>query len=93
MANLYYMGKLVPRDNAVAMDWLRQAANGDIYSEAGRDLIMEAGRGNADAQYNVGLLYYEGKDEDYGQAIKYWREAASHGHEKAIAELKRLKEQ
>ena len=93
MANLYYMGKLVPRDNAVAMDWLRKAAHGDVYSEAGRDLIMEASRGNTEAQYNVGLLYYEGKNEDYGQAIKYWREAASHGHAKALAELKRLKEQ
>ena len=42
------------------------------------------------AQYNVGLCYYEGKGtvKDIDQALYWWRLAAAQGHENAQYNIK-----
>jgi TPR repeat protein len=44
---------------------------------------------NADAQYNLGLIYQEGEgvDQDYEEAISWYREAAEQGHRDAQCNL------
>ncbi|MBI2819982.1 MAG: sel1 repeat family protein, partial [Acidobacteria bacterium] len=42
---------------------------------------MAVEQGNADAQFNLGWMYNEGKD--YAEALKWWRLAAEQGHARA----------
>jgi len=65
----------VPRDDVEAMKWFRQAA----------------ANGNAQAEYNVGFMYANGRgvrrsDEE---AIRWFRMAARHGYDEAVKELGR----
>src|SRR5208282_724350 len=41
-----------------------------------------AGQGNADAQYDLGAMYRDGKGvpQDYAEAVKWWRKAADQGN-------------
>ena len=45
-------------------------------------LVERAEKGDADAQYNLGVCYYNGYGDtkDYGEAVKWYRKAAEQGH-------------
>ena len=50
---------------------------------SGKDNVSrQADQGNAEAQYVLGGMYYEGKNvpQDYAEAIKWYRKAADQGH-------------
>lgn len=49
-------------------------------------------KGDAIAQYNLGVCYYNGNGvaKDQAEAVKWWRKDAEQGHEEAKYELKRL---
>ena len=51
-----------------------------------------AEQGHAEAQYNLGICYENGKgvEQDYEKAEEWYREAAAQGHEKAIKKVKWL---
>ena len=53
-------------------------------------LIPLAKQGNADAQYNLGVMYEGGQRvlQDYKEALKWYRLAAAQSHEGAIENLK-----
>ena len=55
----------MPRDYETAVEWFRRAA----------------GRGNADAQYNLGVLYIQGKGvpQWFAEAARWFRMAAEQG--------------
>ncbi len=55
------------------------------YAAALREFRPLAEQGNAKAQYNLGLMYYngEGVPQDYAEAVKWYRKAAEQGHAKA----------
>lgn len=63
---MYYMGRGVPQDYKLALEWHRKAAL----------------KGKADAQYVVGAMYYTGNAviQDYKTAIGWFRKAAEQGH-------------
>jgi hypothetical protein len=66
---LYDCGQSVPRDYVEAAKWFRKAAE----------------QGDAEAQYNLGVMCYtgEGVQQDYAEAVKWYRKAADQGHAKA----------
>ena len=55
------------------------------YETALREFRPLAEQGNAKAQYNLGLMYYDGKGfpQDYAEAVKWYRKAAEQGYAKA----------
>ncbi len=59
---------------------LEAAERGD-YAKALREWRPLAEQGNADAQYNLGLMYENGWGvaQDYAEAVKWWRLAAEQG--------------
>ena len=59
LACLYIRGEGVPQDHGEAMKWFHEAAD----------------RGNADAQFFLGL-----DSEDYAEEARWWRLAADQGH-------------
>jgi TPR repeat protein len=63
LAVMYWRGLGVPQNTALAISWILKAAGG----------------GDADAQYLLGLAYYEGKNvpQDYVEAHKWFNLAAS----------------
>jgi len=60
--------------------------------------LQAAKRANADAQYNIGRLYYEGKGvrRDYRKAAKWFLASAEHGgidvDEETMSKIKRALE-
>ncbi|MDC0283092.1 sel1 repeat family protein [bacterium] len=50
-----------------------------------RELVVKAKAGDADAQFNLGVMYEfgEGVPKDLAEALKWWRKAAEQGHAKA----------
>lgn len=67
----------------------REAYLAGDYGEAFERLIVEAEEGNAEAQYTIGYMYYEGqgvsRDED--RALTWIRRAAENGSPRAIDAL------
>ncbi len=59
---MYRKGQGVPQDYAEAPRWYRQAAE----------------QGDADAQYNLGVMYNDGQGvaQDYAEAVRWYRRAA-----------------
>ena len=59
------------------------------YATALREWRPLAGQGDADAQYNLGLMYHSGKGvpQDYAEAVKWYRKAAEQGHADAQYDL------
>ena len=62
---MFERGQGVPQNHAEAVKWYRLAAD----------------QGNADAQYNLGVMYYTGQGvpQDHVQAVKWFRLAADQG--------------
>jgi TPR repeat protein len=69
---MYYNGLGVPQNYAEALKWYRLAA----------------GQGNADAQYNSGVMYTKGQGvpQNYAEALK-WCRLADHGFASAQTNL------
>ena len=63
-------------------------------AQSADDYRVEAEQGNAEAQYNLGYCYVfgEGVDQDYAEAVKWYRKAAEQGHAKAQKALRLLEE-
>ena len=63
------------------------------YTEAFKDLKPAAEKGNKDAQYAVGYMYFYGKgtDKDKKAARKWIRKAADQGQSQAIKALESMK--
>ena len=68
----------MPQDYAEAVKWYRKAAE----------------QGYADAQYNLGSCYYNGKGvpQNYAEAVKWYCKAVGQGHADAIELLEKLGE-
>ena len=63
---------------------LNQAVWADDASDF-RETLQLAEQGNADAQFNLGLMYYDGQGvrQDYAEALRWYRKAAEQGYAKA----------
>ena len=53
------------------------------------NLKRKAEQGDADAQFNLGVLYYygDGVPQDYAKARRWWEQAAAQGHAGATLNL------
>jgi hypothetical protein len=63
----------------------KSAYNRGDYATAYRLIKPMAEQGHAEAQYNLGGMYAEGRGvpQDYGEAAKWFRKAAEQGHAEA----------
>jgi TPR repeat protein len=70
---MYRAGQGVAQDYSQAADWYRKAAD----------------QGDADAQYNLGLMYYNGNGvpQNYSQAAVWYRKAGTQGHSDSLNNL------
>lgn len=73
LANKVIYGDQTAQDKAEAAYWFTKAAN----------------QGNADAQYNLGVMYYNsyGVAQDKTKAVQWYTKAAEQGHAKAQYDL------
>lgn len=57
-----------------------------------KSLMESAEQGHADAQYNLGIMYYKGKGvaQNYAEAARWYRKAAERGHSLAQRNLGRM---
>ena len=64
------------------------------YTKAVECYQKSAKQGHADAQYNLGVCYYNGYGvpQSYSEAVKWFRKAAEQGQAEAIDVLKSLGE-
>lgn len=60
----------------------KEALESGDYATALKEWRPLAEQGDADAQYNLGLMYHRGKGvpQDYAKAVKWYRTAAEQGH-------------
>jgi len=58
------------------------------------NICKAAEQGNADAQFNLGLMYNsgEGVPRDDAETVKLWRKAAEQGHAEAQLRLDMMKD-
>lgn len=65
------------------------AYNNKEYHAALTLFKKHAESGHTNAQYNLGMMYYEGKgvQQDYKEALTWYRKAAEQGNENAQANL------
>ena len=70
---------LVATANAAPMDDAKAANDRGDYSQALKIFRSLASQGNASAQYNIGLMYYNGRGgtRNYQEALKWYRLAAA----------------
>ena len=62
------------------------------YNEAAKWYRKSAEQGWESAQFNLGLMYYNGHGviQDYNQALKWWRKAVEQGHVNAQVMLGKM---
>ncbi len=87
----YYQGKEVRKDIDIALKYFYQAAKqgvidaqnriGELEAEQNKqrpltELFMKANKGEAQAQYLLGLRYYEDEDKDIYTALEWFEKAA-----------------
>ena len=67
----------------------KSAYNAGNYEKAAKLLVTQAQQGNAEAQFNLGLMYDNGQGvpKDYKEAAKWYRLAAEQGDALAQANL------
>ena len=72
-AGMQAIGRDGEQDDAKAMEWYLKAAE----------------QGNAEAQYELGVMYYNGRgaEQDYEEAFKWYLKAAEQGHARAQLNL------
>ena len=56
-----------------------------VFADTAADYRAAAERGDARAQYNIGVCYYNGYgvSQDVVEAVKWWRKAARQGNQRA----------
>jgi formylglycine-generating enzyme len=77
IGSMYDNGVVVPENHAEAIKWYRKSAR----------------QGNATAQYNLGIIYRNGRDDvpqNYAEAAKWYRKAAEQGDVGAQNNLGRM---
>ena len=64
------------------------------YISSVTDIRKAAEQGNADAQFNLGLMYFEGEEvsQDDAEAVEWWRKAAEQGLAAAQSILDKIKD-
>ena len=95
LGSMYENGKGVPEDSAEAMKWYHKAADqGNVNATrviAQAEVRKQAEQGNAKAQYQLGMVYINGKGPgtppDYVEAMKWYRKAADQGNPDAQFQL------
>jgi TPR repeat protein len=95
LGSMYENGKGVPKDSAEAMKWYHKAADQGNVNATGviaqAEVRKEAEQGNAKAQYQLGMVYINGKGPgtppDYVEAMKWFRKAADQGNPDAQFQL------
>jgi TPR repeat protein len=100
-----FVGLMCGSVNGQTLQDAKDLMEGEEYKQAFEILKPLAEKGNAEAQYNLGVLYYKGpryneKEElkgkgvpqDYDEAVKWWRLAAEQGVAQAQYELGRIYE-
>jgi TPR repeat protein len=85
---MYDTGAGIPEDDTEAVKWYRKAAE-QGYGEAVKWFHDAALRGDAVAQYTIGVMYAEGNDpaQSHAEAVKWYRMAAEQGHARAQTDL------
>jgi len=97
----YFYGEGVAKDETEALKWFRLAAQqGNTNPGKARDRLAllaaarnearaKAEKGDAQAQFDLGWMYDEGKsvEQDSTEAAKWFREAASRGQKRAQFKL------
>jgi TPR repeat protein len=97
----YFHGAGVAKDETEALKWFRLAAQqGNTKPGKARDRLVrladarnearaKAEKGDAQAQFDLGWMYDEGKsvEQDAAEAAKWYREAASRGQKRAQFKL------
>ena len=65
-------------------------AAGDIWTSLFKEKLAEAERGNAEAQFDVGTMYQNGRGvaADRAKALEWFNQAAAQGESKAVSRLK-----
>jgi len=84
LGEMYYYGDGVAKDFEEAFKWYRKAA--EQGNRAAKKALSDAAdQGQAQAQYNLGLVYASGHgvSKDLEQAVKWYRKAADQGDAKA----------
>ena len=81
---LFVIGFAMPA-TALIFEKGEEAYERGDYEAALREWRLLAKRGNATAQYNLGLMYTKGQSvqRDYAEAVRWYRKAAEQGHSKA----------
>ena len=75
---------------ALLLSTFSSAYAGDCFKDMdAADCRVKAEQGNANAQFNLGLMYNNGLDaiQDYKEAVKWYRLAAEHGNGEAQSNL------
>jgi TPR repeat protein len=87
------LGRCPPEYAALAATWSEESRiKGDVQSSLGsyvEGCLQDAEEGDADAQYELGDIYYFGEDldQDYVQAAIWYRKAAEQSHKDATYSL------
>jgi len=79
-----------PQDPEAILEEARQAYVKQEYEKVFQLVFPLASAGNAQAQYTLGYLYYNGQGTEKSdtQAMQWIQRAAAQGHKKAIQALK-----
>ncbi len=74
--------RMTPTQIAEAQKLAREFKPRNVYTKALEEYRILGEKGNADAQFKVGLIYYRGQGvpADYSEALNWFRKAALQGH-------------
>ena len=91
---MYYNGKGVAQDYTQALYWYKKAMeeHGNAMTQNMLGIMNVDDIAEADAQSNLGLMYYEGHGvaQDYKQALDLYKKAAEYGAERGQVYLGRM---
>ena len=85
---MYANGRGVPENDAEAVKWYRKAADGVSYRRLS-SRISRSSQGYVKAQYNLGLMYDNGRgvSKNDAEAVKWYKKAAEQGYADAQSDL------
>ena len=74
----------------LALSLFALTASGDVWTSLYKEKLAEANKGSAEAQFDVGTMYLNGRGvaADRAKALEWLRQAASQGEPKAVSRLK-----
>ena len=86
---LVILALLAPLNAGADIDKGKAAVEAGDYATAAQKFKKAAEQGDADAQYNLGSMYFrgDGVEQDYVEAVKWYTLAAEQGYARAQAEL------